>query len=352
MHRGNFRRQGVSVAGQYPVLPDIEAEGISLGQAESDEVVLGDAGPDGEAGGSHEFKPEQYAEEVDVLEDGPIAVLGEVAGDLYGIRSESDAEGGSFGDAVGGEGEFVQAGGAVFDPEFEDIQDPDEAGDKFVGRLLIYFAGSANLFEAATPENDNAVGDFHGLLLVMGDEDGGDGKFTMQVDQPVAEFLSDPGIDRTKGFIKEQDGRFWCESAGDGDALALAAGELVRKTPGKPLKFEERKQFLDPGCPFGSRPLLDLEAEGNVVEDRHGLEQGVALKDEANVALLDADVVDPFAADQDVSVGRLFESGNHPKHGGLASATGTEQGHEFTFPNTEGDGVHGSDLAEPFRDVA
>jgi len=74
-----------------------------------------------------------------------------------------------------------------------------------------------------------------------------------------------------------------------------------------------------------------LETEGDVFEHAHRLEEGVALENEADVALLDGHVVDAFTADEQVSGGGNLQPGDHPQHGGLAATARSEQCHEFAI---------------------
>ena len=50
----------------------------------------------------------------------------------------------------------------------------------------------------------------------------------MDVAQPGAQFFAYFGIQRAEGFVQKQEFGFDDEGAGEGNALALAAGELVQ----------------------------------------------------------------------------------------------------------------------------
>ena len=49
------------------------------------------------------------------------------------------------------------------------------------------------------------------------------------------------------------------------------------------------------------------------------------LKDKTDVALLDGNIVDPLAANEDVAFGRHFQAGDHAQHGRLAAAARAQQ---------------------------
>ena len=137
----------------------------------------------------------------------------------------------------------------------------------------------------------------------MGDKDGGDVQLVVQGDEPFAQFLSNLGVHGAKGFVQQEHTGFGRERAGDGDALALAAGELVRVALFEFREAEQLEQFAHARLDVGSFPFLDLEAESDVLEHVHGLEQGVILEHEPDVALLDGEVIDALAANEDVALG-------------------------------------------------
>jgi hypothetical protein len=85
--------------------------------------------------------------------------------------------------------------------------------------------------------------------------------------------------------------------------------------------------------------------------DRHRLEQGVVLEDEADVAPLDGEIVDALAADVDVAGGGHFQAGDHAEHGGLAAAAGAEEGDQLAVLDGQVDVLDGDHVAEALGDV-
>src|SRR5581483_8396105 len=165
------------------------------------------------------------------------------------------------------------------------------------------------------------------------------------------QFLADLGVHGTEGFIEEQDAGFGGEGAGDGDALALAAGKLVRATFFQAGQTEQFEQFGHARLDVGPFPFFDFEAQLDVLEHAHVFEQGVVLENETDVALLDGDVVDPFAADEDVAIGGNLKTGDHAENGGFATAAGTEQRHQFAFMDGEIYRIDRRNFPEFFADV-
>ncbi len=62
----------------------------------------------------------------------------------------------------------------------------------------------------------------------MGDEDEGDAELALQGFQFELHLLAQLEVERPERFVQQQDARLVDQCPGDGDALALAAGELAR----------------------------------------------------------------------------------------------------------------------------
>ena len=91
--------------------------------------------------------------------------------------------------------------------------------------------------------------------------------------------------------------------------------------------------------------LLDLilgdalfaQGEGDVLEDVQVGEQGVALEDGVDVALVGGDVVDALAQEEHVALVRLLEAADDAQDRGLAAAGGAQQGEEFVVVDVQAD---------------
>src|SRR3954465_11024095 len=114
------------------------------------------------------------------------------------------------------------------------------------------------------------------------------------------------------------------------------------------LQTEQGEQFVNASPDISALPFLDFEAEGNVLEHVHALEQSVALEDEADIALLHGQVVDALAADENIAGSRHFQAGDHPEHGSFAAAAGSQQSNQLAFFDRKRNVVDGSDFSEFF----
>src|SRR5690606_3671940 len=101
----------------------------------------------------------------------------------------------------------------------------------------------------------------------------------------------DLGVECAERLVEEQDARLDGERPGQGDALALAAGKLRRVAAFKTAELHELEQLHHPVANLRPRRpgpcRTGIEAEGDVVERLHALEERVALEDEADVPGLD-----------------------------------------------------------------
>ena len=68
---------------------------------------------------------------------------------------------------------------------------------------------------------------------------------------PIQKFLGNARahdrVQRSKRLVHQQQLRFYGEDLGDGDALSLAAGKLVGKTPAETLQPEPREPSVGLG---------------------------------------------------------------------------------------------------------
>ena len=134
------------------------------------------------------------------------------------------------------------------EPVAEPVHRPDEAHDELVGGMLVEVARLADLLDLARVHQHHAVGDLHGLLLVVRDEDRRHVDVVVEAAQPCSQLLADAGVERTEGLVEQEDLRLDGERARERHTLPLTAGELGRVAVGKALQLHEREQLVHPGA--------------------------------------------------------------------------------------------------------
>jgi hypothetical protein len=227
--------------------------------------------------------------------------------------------------------------------------------DEGIGGEVADLVRGADLLDFALVDKDDSISDFEGFVLIVGDEEAGQMGSVVEAAQPVAQFFSDFGIERTEGFVEQEDFRFDCQSAGEGNTLPLTSGELARKALRKLGELNGLEELLDAGADlrFGGTLALFAHAEtkGNVFKDAQMLEERVMLKDESGLALVGALGSDIAVAKKDASLVRKLESGDNAQQCGLAGTTWAKQGNELSALDGE---IHVMECGEPrelFRDV-
>ena len=174
----------------------------------------------------------------------------------------------------------------------------------------------------------------------------------MDVTQPSAQFFAHFGIQRAKGFVQEQEFGFDGESTGKGDALALAAGELVRIGFGEVGELHEFEQFFDFGADLFFGRAFGLgqygQTESDVVKHVHMAEKGVVLEHEADFAFAHMLGGYVLAVKENLAAVGVFQSGDDAQERGFAAAGRAEQGNEFAGGDVEVDVFQRVERSEVF----
>lgn len=227
--------------------------------------------------------------------------------------------------------------------------------DEGIGGKVADFVRGTDLLDFALVDKDDAIGNFEGFVLIVGDEEAGQMGGVVKPAQPVAQFFSDFGIERTEGFVEKEDFRFDCQSAGEGNTLPLTSGELAGKALSKFGELNSFEELLDAGADLRFGRALTFfshpKAKSDVLKDTQMLEERVMLKDESGLALVGALGSDIAVAKKDASLVRKLESGDKAQQCGLAGTTWAKQGNELSALDGE---IHVMECGEPrelFRDV-
>ena len=124
-------------------------------------------------------------------------------------------------------------------------------------------------------------------------------RLVVQPAQPLAQLGAHLRVERAERLVEQQHRRIDRERPREAHPLALAAGELRRVALREPVELDELEQLVHALRDLGLGALADLQAEGDVVVDRHVLERGVVLEDEADAALLRRTPVTSLLVDED-----------------------------------------------------
>lgn len=124
-----------------------------------------------------------------------------------------------------------------------------------VGEKLL---GGGGLDDLAGVHDGDLGGDLGHEGKVVGDEDHGEAELLLQVVQKLDDLLLNGHVKGGGGLVADDQGRVARQGHGDDDALALAAGELVRVALEGALgvQADELEQLLGGAVPPRARQLL------------------------------------------------------------------------------------------------
>ena len=165
-------------------------------------------------------------------------------------------------------------------------------------------------------------------MLVVGHEHKSQAKAVLERLQLVLHRFTQFQVQRAEGFVQQKDAGFIHKGAGQGHALALAAGQLGRFAVAVGVKLDKGQHLVGLGEALGAAHTLDHQAIGDVVAHIHMREQGVVLKDGIHVAQVGRRVRNILAENADPSSGGFFKARDQPEAGCLSRSGRPQHGEE------------------------
>ena len=218
----------------------------------------------------------------------------------------------------------------VLDASVKHVHVAEERHHKLVRGATEHNLRRANLLDTARVHHHDAIRDLERLLLVVRDEHRGHADVVVQAPEPAPQLLPHASVERTERLIEQQNLRLGCERPSERDALALAAGELVGIARRQAIEPEEREQLRDLLGDAGLGLLAHAQRKPDIGGDRHVLEQGVVLKDEADAAGAHIEPGRLAAGDPDATRVVALESGDDPQKRRLARTRWAQERDELT----------------------
>jgi len=200
----------------------------------------------------------------------------------------------------------------------------------------------------AVTDGDDAMGVFGDVGLV-GDEDDGVSAGVKVVEESH-DLIAGLGVEVAGGFVGEDDGGAINEGSGDGDALALTAGELVGLVHHAGAETDGLEDIFGTFGAVGGRGAVVNEGQLDVVERGGTSEKVEGLEDEADffianagelvvVELGDVVTIEPVAA-----LGWGVEATDEVHQRRFARAGGPHDGDVFVVADAEIDAAKGVHL--------
>src|SRR5262249_29377732 len=233
----------------------------------------------------------------------------------------------------------------------DSVDRPDEAHHELVCRRLVELARRSDLLDPAVAQYDDLARNLHRLLLVVRDDDRGDVDLVVEAQQPCAQLLADPSVQRSERLVEEEHFRVDRERPRQSHPLALTTGELSGITLREPFQLDELEQVMDALRDLGAWPLPDLQPEGHVLPDGHVLEGCVVLEDHPDPARTRRPVGDVDVAEEDLPPLRLLQPCNHAQKARLAASARAEQRRQRPLWDRDRDVLQRDEIPELLRDI-
>ncbi len=233
----------------------------------------------------------------------------------------------------------------------ERVQRADEVGYEGGLRALVHLARASDLLDAPPVHDGDAVGHRQRLLLVVRDVDERRAELVLDALQLQLHLLAQFHVQRTERLVEQQCRRTIDERASQGDPLLLPPRQLARAPALQPLELHDAEDRKDPLAVLGTRHLLHLQPEGDVVVDRHVGEERVLLEDHVHRPAVRRHPGHVLALEQHAALVRHLEACDHAERRRLPAATRPEQREELAFPDGERHVPHGLGLAVALGDA-
>ncbi len=140
-------------------------------------------------------------------------------------------------------------------------------------------------------------------------------------------------------LVEQEDARLAHDRAADGDALALAAGELAGPAVQQMVDAKRRRRLLDARLDLRLRLARETQRVAHVGGHAHMRIERVALEHHGDAALGGLDVVHDLAVDGDRAARHIVDAADQPQQRGLAAAGGSDEDAELAFGYAEIDAV-------------
>ncbi|KAG0924606.1 hypothetical protein G6F32_013848 [Rhizopus arrhizus] len=184
-------------------------------------------------------------------------------------------------------------------------------------------------------EHGNAIADATDHVHLVGDQLDGQAQLAVDLRQQRQHRGGGLRIERTGGFVAQQDLRARGQRAGNADALLLATGQLRRVLLRMCLQAHGLQQLGHARVDLRLRRAGQFQREGDVAGHRARRQQVEVLEDHADAPAQRAQAVrvqcgDVLATDQQAAAAGFFQAVDHADQGRLARAGMADDAEDLT----------------------
>ena len=236
----------------------------------------------------------QSLDQIDLAGDGPLP---------YGAQQHvfSTQANGTARSPCGGQ--LLHHGGQFFQRHHIHLRCADELRHKLVGRVVVQLQRCAHLFDLAIAQHHHAVGQGHGLDLVVRHIDGGCAQVAVQLGDLDPGLAPQGRIEVGQRLVKQEHFGRAHDGAANRHALALATRQFAWQAVQQVVDVQHLGGITYPFVNVGLVGTVDLEPERHVAVDRHVRVERIALEHHRDVAVLALQIID----DLDDRMKTIFE---------------------------------------------
>lgn len=234
----------------------------------------------------------------------------------------------------------------LVDHPVEQVDRTDELGDEAVGRLLVDLVRLADLLDPAGIHHRDAGGHGHRFFLVVGDHHAGHARRFDDADQFQLHLRAQLLVQRAHRLVQQQQLRPLGQRPRQRHALLLAAGQLVWLALAQVAHLHQVEHLAHALADRILAQAILLQAEGNVLLDRHVREQRIGLEHHVDRPLVRRQRVQALAIEGDAALGGRLEAAQAAQQGRFATAGATEQGKDLALAHVQVDVVDGDETVE------
>ena len=232
-----------------------------------------------------------------------------------------------------------QCDSRLVDPSTHDVHcgRPDEARDEAACGSAVHIGRRADLLHPAGIHHHDAIGERHGLDLVVGDVERRGREPRVQFAQLDPHLRAQLGVEVRQRLVEEEHLGIADDGTTHRDALALAARELARTPPQQVAQAQDVGGAVHPGRDLGPGHAADPQPVGHVLEHGHVRIERVVLEHHCHVALAGLEAADVAIADMDAAARERLQAGDAAQQRGLAAAGRADDDDELAVGDLEVD---------------